>query len=886
MASFLNFSSCYENITKLLESIKKETNANTSFIYDIFTQKLIQRAMNMEDMDSIEKINTIESIINTVLKNSKNLKKIEINFYDTDIEKPGGEKKLKKLIDKEKYNTPEYLYFYQQEQNKHTPISYSHLLALTLNIMPVHFYLNKGLNELYNSFYQFAKLLDCFIQIKEVPNFFEKYCFQIGISGLHIIDIEIILGFITNLLLLDFDNKLKPKYNDKGKIIEINNIFDLIFKWEYIDFNTILTSQSLSILLNKFIPKVNMASIMEILFKSLDKQSNIECMKLYKDGNMSISIYLAYLIRYLKKNIPVLSFYYMGYVDDLVEKIINNANKSKNIVGGAIFQEAFEYLSLADTFGIVSISGLVLLTLKILSKPVYYCMRAYVGKNKINISKNISYYELSNLESIKKMDDSVVINIISQKKYGYLASLILTMKMDNIITRNDKILISNNICKSLNGGAVKENNIFKPLTKQYVFTHKLIKQSSFKETGILLFDMLYLIILENKSIFKLYDNFFENFYTCNDYTINDDVIILSSVIINFISKLSPKSGNLIRKKLLNYIIIQNLYLLASSYKLSNPDAITNEDIFITDLLELCEKAGSVLSSSNFDDINELILACLGKENKLFNEQVTKTLSNIVNYNYITYREYLATTEISMISKNILFERLKSPVITYDKPVENININIKKEEEKEPEKTEKSSSVFEVNIDTIGKSVSSATSVAYTSATETASYLYKSSTAAAASLYNMFMTKKAPNVEASNNAVDEIIKTTQKSSSSSSYKLQEPENNLPELIDITEIEDTISKGIDIHLDNIKEQKISLKDELLINKEKINLFFQKLTEYILYATLIGIEDKLGFNVKNGLFTSEETIELFSHFKDANLNLLFETQKQKSFIRFISF
>jgi hypothetical protein len=212
--------------------------------------------------------------------------------------------------------------------------------------------------------------------------------------------------------------------------------------------------------------------------------------------------------------------------------------------------------------------------------------------------------------------------------------------------------------------------------------------------------MIYLIILENKSIFKLYDNFFENFYTCNDYTINDDVIILSSVIINFISKLSPKSGNLIRKKLLNYIIIQNLYLLASSYKLSNPDAITNEDIFITDLLELCEKAGSVLSSSNFDDINELILACLGKENKLFNEQVTKTLSNIVNYNYITYREYLATTEISMISKNILFERLKSPVITYDKPVENININIKKEEEKEPEKTEKSSSVFEVNIDTI------------------------------------------------------------------------------------------------------------------------------------------------------------------------------------------
>ena len=392
MSSYVNFSACKNELNSFNEHVKKDFTPNTKIVYDAYINKLIEKLWNIENIDTIEKINTMEELINFIVKNS-DLKKITINLSDS--KKNSDDFEINKLVDDAKYNTPDYFYYYQKPENQKKPLTHSQIFFLTTKVMPVHFYLNTALNEIYQSVYQFGKLLDCFIKIKGVPKFFESYFVQIGISGLQIIDIELVLGLVTNVLLFDIVDELKSVYStegeNKGKIIKVNNIFDIIFRWKHIDFKSVFNSSTIEKITTTLKSKFNMDTIIHSLFKGFKPNERDECMKIYEAGAMSISVYLAYFIKNLKNTTAILSFSNLGYIDDLITMVIDNAKQKMTVQQGGDITIATGVFSLLKLIGIIRVVKYIANALK---KPTMGCLREYYSNKPIDITKNSSFYYL------------------------------------------------------------------------------------------------------------------------------------------------------------------------------------------------------------------------------------------------------------------------------------------------------------------------------------------------------------------------------------------------------------------------------------------------------------------------------------------------------------
>ena len=846
MASYLNFSSCNESFAKLVNGAKDLPSKLVKKITDTYIVNFAKNIFKLKNADKLELENLkfIEQLINDCIVDNKKIKRIKFNLYQTtDVDSNSSSDKLTKFINDTKYNTDPYVRHY--ENNPDTKLSNLQLLLLTTNIKPIHFYLDSTLNELYQSMFQFAKLVDCFIEIEGVPNFFEEYCIKIGLSGLQIIDIEIILGLLTNLLLIDSVDELKNEYNDKGRIKKLNNIFDLIFKWNHIDTSALFSNDFIAQVTGYFANKIDMTSIFKKLLYTINKEYHTECMKLYESGKMSISVFVAYLIKSLKMTIPVLSFSHLGYLDDLVETVIKHASTQH---GGVAIVELIGTIGVLKDIGFFTILNMISSLAK---KPVLSCIRKIYKKNTIDISKNKTFDQLR--DTCSNNGDTILINIISQKKYNYLAQLILTFSFGKKIMIADKVLITN-VCKQPSSfkNIKKPNQKFSPYTKEdfkldalsqvYDIAFPILNMPSIIETGVVGIDIIYILFVENKSIFKIYDNFISNFFECNEYTVEHEFEYLSKLLISFVNKLSSPSTIIIRKKIISFILIQNLYLLYSKYYLSK-DA-DNKSYYNGMFFDICKVVVNVIEKQDKDELNELILACLGMPNNLLATEKTNLLSILVNYNYVIYREYVALMEIVTLQKTSLFEKLLHPAKNTSQtanPIPSQTANpIPLQTANATPKTN--------NPDTNKLNVTNQKSKSGNSWT---------------TWFTNLMSYSSPKVIAASTkeVVDEVgSKTDEELNTMAAESVEEIKEEIPNM--------------------------TLNDTIIVNKEKVSLFFQKLFEYNLYVSFSIIENQLDFSIVNNIMHSVEINNILNHLSNKDTHLLFETAKQKTKVRFLGY
>lgn len=845
MASYLNFSACKESFDKLVNGVKDLQANLVKKITDTYVVNFTKNLWDLKNADKLELDNLkfIEQIINDCIVDNKKIKRIKFNLYQTtDIDSNPIPDKLSKFVNNAKYDTTPYVRHY--ENNPDTKLSNLQLLLLTTNIKPVHFYLDSTLNELYQSMFQFAKLVDCFIEIKGAPKFFEEYFIKIGLSGLQIIDIEIILGLLTNLLLIDSVDEFKNEYNDKGRIIKLNNIFDLIFKWNHIETSALFSNGFIAKVTGYFANKIDMTSIFEKLLGPINTKYCGECIKLYKFGKMSISVFVAYLIKSLKMTIPVLSFSHLGYLDDLVETVIKHASTQQ---GGVAIVELIGTIGLLKDIGFFTILNMISSLAK---KPVLSCIRTIYKNNTIDISKNQTFAQLCK----EYNDDTIFINIIKQKKYNYLAQLISTFSFGKKIMIPDKKLIIT-VCNDSSLKNIKKPNQkaatyttadfkFDALSQVYGIAFHILNMPSITETGVLGIDMLYILFAENKSIFKIYDKFISNFFKCDDYTIENEFEYLSKLLISFINNLSPTSIITIRKKMISFILIQNLYLLYSKYYLSKDANINLEHNGM--FFDICKVIVNIIEKQDKDEVNELILACLGMPNNLLGTEKTDLLNKLVDYNFIVYREYVALMELVTLQKALLFEKILHPV-------------------KKTSQTSVETNVFH-SFDTYNNLKRGANITPDTNKKDTTVLNEQKSTSLTSVVKNWFSNLMS-------SAPPEVIAASTK----------EVVNDIGSKTD-AEINTIVTESVEEIKDEIPH--MTLKDTIIVRKEKVELFFQKLFEYNLYVSFPIIENQLQFSIVNNIMHSVEIDNILNHLKNKDTHLLFETAKQKTKVRFLGY
>lgn len=848
MSAYSAFSACKETYDTIISSFDKLSKQSLNLLTEAYVPKIIKQIWQFKNAEPLANLELIEKIINTCIVDGNKINKIRLDIYKTStITHATIPPELKTIM----YNagfSKDSLRFY--EANKDLNLPNSLLLLLTTKIQPIHFYLDTTLTEAYHSMFQFAKLLDCFIEIYNAPKFFEEYCTNIGLMGLQIIDIEIILGLLTNLLLIDSATELQNEYNDKGKINKLNNIFDLIFKWKHIDGNALFTDNVMTPLKKYFKDKIDMDPIFNILLNAIDKKMRPECKKLYDLGKMSISVYIAYFIRTIKPNIPVLSFSNLGYLDDLVDLVIKNAHTHNHNQHGGFIVETIGTFSLLQNSGLIKILSMVGSLIK---RPILSCVRTIYKDNIIDISMNLSFEQLYN--KYKNDGDTIIINIVNQQKYHYLASLILSFKFNTDITIADKQLISN-VCnasraitqfkrqkpqKVMTITAQEIDFKFKSLSYVYDVALPLIAMPTIFETGVLGIDMMYILFSEKKSIFKIYDKFISSFFKCDEYKIEHEFEYLSKLIINFLNNLSARSTVIIRKKIISFILVQNLYLLHSKYSLTADAENRSEHIGM--VIDICKVIVNIIETQDYDMLNELILACLGIPNTLLGVSKTMFLNKLVNYNFIEYRKYVALIEIVTVQKAILFDKL---TMNYIRIREEKDKEKKEKQEKDKQEKEKQENNIltihgpEIKVEGWSKSVMN--------------------------WFTNFM-KSSPAeviVESTETIIDELgkIKTDTK----------------------INVDDTIKESVDAIHDIMSH--MTLKDSITVNKQKLELFFLKLFEYNLYVSLPIIENKLQFTIVNNILHCDEIDKILVHLTSNDTNLLFETTKQKEKIKFLGY
>ena len=951
------FSNCGQYIDKSIGKIIDKTHKTIdtlNFALDIGSKipktynelKFLLDILSIEDITSgindfnknelpdknklVNTINKLQEVINILFKYI-NISKLSFDLYDEQSESR-LKKSDKEFID-EKYNTPEYLYYYTKAENQTIPLPNSKLNLLTFKIMPLNFNTHSTLNEEFQNIFAFGKLLDCFINIANKPNFFEDYFVNIGINGLHIIDIEIILGLFINLLLMDKDVNTKPVYTD-GKITHINNIFDLLFKFKHINFNKITKFGLVDILATILKKQINneINTAITELFNLFDEQTKNELTKLYEHKCMSISVFIAYLIKSIK-NIPILSLINFGYINDLANDIINNAiiNNFPTQIGGTNSSITNESSTSNDAF-----SYIVNLIYKTVIKTTYACSKIYFSGSKINITKNMTYKTL--LELFKN-DNTTLISILNdKKKYIYISKIVLTFSIKNVLEIEDKKIL-NPSCSTNSSlthrnttSRIQKHNQLDKVERQHISTtsriqkhkqldkaerqhisttqnsplntyfksydiiFKVIDAPSIFEVIRLSFDLLKFIALYNRKIMKLTDNIFNNIFSCEPYNYSEDFEAINLLLQKLPSTFSSKNKLLIRHNILKCIIAQNLYILGAKYnktqeKISKREPINkksntksnnsfvsannrsindrsfsnnNETLTSSDkkIIKLCDAIIKIICKKHKDideyktELNELIKACLGHPNNLFGSKLTKLLSELVNYNFILYRKYIAAIKINLLKKNIIYENLL--------PTEKITKNNAQYPQYE---STTNMPIFLLDIPNI-------ISTEFSKKVKVAKTIYTN----VKSIYRLLVSTDEYETNDSN----------QIQQHNSTKKETPTKANIEPLKSVNIDAPTIKKTVQQALDDIAIElnNATVNDLFVTNKQKIYLFILKLFEYTLFVSSYFIESNFKYLIKDNIMWCDETNIIINHLNNSQTGTLFDTKFTKSKVQFLSY
>ena len=392
------------------------------------------------------------------------------------------------------------------KNNRNSELSHEALLALSVQpVLETHL-LGKQLSK-FKTALAYVVLLDAFIEVDGIPDFFEKYVDNIELSGITLDDVEFLLSLVISLIMLDLDpanQEYGYKENNITKIPYVFNSFNIIFKHNYLA-DTILpfTKQKVAQILKNvvkagstiyelFFQKTSTSAISDFNKSNFVKEKIIDtlfdtglykdkCYDLFNSGELTLSKLLVYFIYELQGTIPGLSMFDLGIYKNIFDTVLN---QKVNIISKDNFNKLYSahadlLRAEADAAKDAAIEkyGAEIAKIKALGTswrtttgqsgggfPLLIPIAASVGYGIYNyihkytakardiieetVIKNLAYVNPANLtydkfNNISKGTNNVI-DIIESGKYPFLESLLLYIQLKTDISQHDRLLLFNN----------------------------------------------------------------------------------------------------------------------------------------------------------------------------------------------------------------------------------------------------------------------------------------------------------------------------------------------------------------------------------------------------------------------------------------------------------
>ena len=840
-----------QDIAKLMKNISEINEANfKSLPIDIQTDKLndvLSKIFEYVKVKKLEFIPTSKAPKKQDPESSESL----LNPY------------LKSLGD----NTNTIAYY---EKYSTVPLSYTVRLLLTMRINRFGYNIDNMLNSLFGSTIGYIAILDSFIDIKDHPHFFKDYSQKLKTYGFDLIDIEFLLSLLCYFLSFDLIDEFKSVIDENGNIIEIKNIFDILFKIKKMDYAKVLNGFSG---ISASVIKQYSSYITDYIKKvicMLQKKENLEiCMKLLEAGELSISKLLAYFVDDYRDKLALLSMTDLGMVGHLVDLLIspdkvkvnpeigvsvNNSkpdsnngkpddNNGKSPAGDSASDSASGsnssvYESVEEQTG--GFLGQILLGLKIpvvlsklLAKPAYNCA-VYLAKRHIfNISENETYGQLLNID---KNDETLLINIINNKDtYPHLSQFILSLKIKDTMTPNDLYLLFGTCVSSQITQANVDFRHKYGLPEFNISGGKLLRTGGILNTLQLYTNLFYVVASNFRDVFNSYNKLHKLLSVCKERSMHNMFEDFVKALSNIMPKLSMSSKTTIRRNILAYIVKINMYNIGLSYHrtISEPIGATVP----AGMQTLAEKIGDLIFNDNKDGLNDLFSVLFDRPNhitNIFELEERDTLRRIIIFNSKTYGVYK-----NLIGTNKLLRD-------------------------------------QYNLSASGQDGGGLGTFVWNAGYTLAKKIVPSFVSGSKN------DKKALEHDSVNSETSKTRKQRSNSSTTSSKS-----KKMRKHADVT-------RPNEEQADDIKNLKATSKqvsdyvkspDPDSQPRELLYLFMHKLFEY---SPIIGfklLEDNLSYKVANNIFASEETNAYLTHLKVQSIPLLYQTTAEAEKIKFVN-
>lgn len=333
-----------KNAAEMLSKVPKNAAAKIS---EMQTNLLHAKdmVMNLDNTNRLPAKVGVIAIKNQLIKLNNQLGNI---IKPIDLSQKNGNDDFNKFVKNvaDRYKTNENVLAHYK-LNPDQELNHAALLALSVQpVLDTHL-LGKQLSK-FKTALAYIVLLDVFIKVDGIPDFFEKYIDNIELSGITLNDVEFLLSLVISLIMLDLDpanQEYGYKENDITKIPYVFNSFNIIFKHNYLA-DTILpfskqkVAQHLkgvvktgSTIYELFFQKTSTSAISDFNKMNFVKEKIIDalldtdmyknyCYSLFDNGELTLSKLLVYFIYELKDTIPGLSMFDLGIYKDIFDAVL------------------------------------------------------------------------------------------------------------------------------------------------------------------------------------------------------------------------------------------------------------------------------------------------------------------------------------------------------------------------------------------------------------------------------------------------------------------------------------------------------------------------------------------------------------------------------------
>lgn len=603
----------------------------TSIVEDITPEEL----SHFKEAHPTLKIEILYKLLNNIIPADKKIK------IDTTAAQKINDKLLKYTV-KSEYNLKGYL-----EKNRNKPLDNFTRILLPLKFSNLSWYINNQLinNRDYVFILDLFIIFDAFIIIENHDRFFYNYIQKIKLTGLTTIDIEFILSLLW--IILDTDVNVEDEYEfiytnpkeTKYKLIELNNIFNIIFHLEHANLSGVDT-------VIKFVKGTGIGIIesfetdlKEFLLSQLSEPYLSNCKN--HIHTLTFGQFIANYILSFKDKTPGLSMLYLGSFQRLLDDVISpSGKKNRSQTGGAITISAIITPIVAVNIGRV-LNNIFSKGIDILSQLDTH------GQHYLSFlyTKNITYNELKAKILNADYTDSLLYILESRDNiYPYLRSLILTVEFKPELTAKQRSIFMTKPTDPTSKES-SQSNYNKPTTNftpfEYAFKHMNFSMS---DEANKTFNMIFILNVLSTSVSswgalaKTYKLIRDTLSSSNNIVVHKYIRLFNSkenifdaparVILNIFNNIqkSKKLAIFLRQLILYQIIYTNTYLLVAEY-LSFSEHITNiatgrrplTDTNYKDIRNIAERIALLLYKKDtaINGVNLIANAYLHQNNYLF-----------------------------------------------------------------------------------------------------------------------------------------------------------------------------------------------------------------------------------------------------------------------------